>query len=834
MLKKIFITVLSFLVISVQASLELVKDSKSAYNIFVDANALPITKRAAKDLQLYIKKATGAELPIVKTVSADKPCIFVGDSEFSRKAGINISDIKPEGYVIKTVGKNLYIVGKDTEGPAETDHWRSAPQAGTWNGVSSFLEKYLDIRWFFPGEYGEYVPVKKDFTIDDINISDYPKMEYRRISYLYWKDLNKERVRDVIDWERRNKNGWSVIWSGSHTWVENFKQDDYFKAHPEWFGLVNGRRLEVAQYFQMCTTNKEALDKFAEIAIKISGERNYKKDNTMFSLSPNDGGNHCECPKCQALDNGVRPDGTQIMTDRYVTYCNEMAKRVNKVLPWQTFGFYAYSFYVEPPLKTTLDPHAKVMYVLNDNQTLYYSEAVRKKFNEDISGWKKAVGSLYYYTHPEGMGNMALPAMHPTGIKKIFGDLGKAGITGISMNNGEPFDSTALDNYLYEKMAWDPMDDMDKIYDDAIKKCYGENAAPYVRKYFDTVENAVMKFSEKITVDSAMGSARRFPGLLLISYPELYDEGMPLLKKAAETEADKNQKYRLQMLIDNLEYCRDTVELYSLFQKINKTHKPDKKDILRALELARKRIAYLKGLEKEGRVNFDSEQFREKDFNMPFSPQIYSTFLKQLEGGSKKVYANEVPSADLTDGKVFAEFWEKIPSIDLNFDKNTGDALSVKASAKIAYDKNNIYINVYCEEPLMDKIKDSCRQPDGAVWNENEIEFFFDIKNSQKDFKQICVNTLGTVADYESINDKSDAKWNSEVKTSVLKSDKFWNLEISVPFKSLSGNTPKPGEIWGLNICRARRTLQPDEYGCWSPTFGGFLKPERFGKLIFK
>ena len=42
------------------------------------------------------------------------------------------------------------------------------------------------------------------------------------------------------------------------------------------------------------------------------------------------------------------------------------------------------------------------------------------------------------------------------------------------------------------------------------------------------------------------------------------------------------------------------------------------------------------------------------------------------------------------------------------------------------------------------------------------------------------------------------------------------------------------GDIWGMNFCRVRRTVNPGEYSCWSPTFGDFNRPERFGRIVVK
>jgi len=827
-----------FLAVNGYSALDIVKDGKSDWRIVVAPKPLPVTLRAAEDLQLYIKKSTGASLPIEKTgtVTGGKN-IVVGDCEAARKAGIDLAELKPEGFIIKTANDNLYIVGKDTKGDANSTHWRSAPQAGTWNGVSAFLEKYLDIRWFFPGEYGEYVPEQKNLTLDEINFSDYPKMEFRQMGYQQWEGMSPARIAETNAWKRHNKNGWSVIWWCTHTWCGFFKGEDYFKQHPEWFAEVNGQRLAYnGEYgLQMCTTNPQALDKFAETIIKTAQSPGYK--GSMFSISPNDSGNFCECKNCRALDVEKLPDGKPVMTDRIITYCNEVAKRVNKVLPDQTFGVYAYSYYSLPPRKTTLDPHVKVMHVLNDIGVLYYSDKMSESYlNTMLIPWKKMTGTLYYYSTPEGMGNMELPCMHKRVIKKIYADLDKAGITGISMNNTTSFNASALNNYLYLKMAWDPKTDIDAVYADAIEKCYGKEAAACVKEYFDMVENAMAKYADTINVDLALGSGRRFPGLLDVVYDGLYEKGMPVLKKAMEMQTDKNQKYRLRMLIENLEYCRDTVELYKLSQKIIKSSAKNKQDVLKAVELANKRLAYLEEKDKQGQINLNWTTRVEKDSYLPFSPKVYLAILSEMDGGGKTagaVYLKNNPAVTI-DGKLDEPFWANIPALKVNLNKDDGEPCSVPATAKVCYDKDYLYLGVRCEEPLMAEIKDTCRIHDGPVWNENELEFFFDVKNAQKDFKQILVNSLGTVADVESLNGKNDMKWESGAQVTVAKEANAWTLEMRVPFSTLGGAIPHPGAIWGFNICRVRNTVKPSEYSCWNPTFGGFGKPERFGKLIFR
>ena len=816
-------------VFTVQAEIQIVKDGKSNYQVVVGKKCPKVTVAAAKDLIMYLGKSTGAVLPLKRTgKTGGKPSFIVGDCEASRKVGIHADKLPPEGFVIKTVGQNIYIVGRDTKGSV-TDHWYSAPQSGTWHGISRFLQKYLNIRWFMPQEIGEHVPRVKNLSLGKVNISDAPKMNYRRMSYLWWKGMDRKKIKDVKLWKRRNMNGWSTIWRGWHVWLQRLPAKKYYKQHPEWFAEVDGRRVEYAPHgAQMCTTNPGALDAFSN---SILSDKSQLK--ATFSLSPNDGGNHCQCKKCLVLDVEELPNGLPVLTDRYVTYCNEVAKRVLKKDPNKTFAFYAYSFYSNPPRKTKLHSSVRVMHVLNDTGVLYYSPAVRKMYvDKKLKPWKKAVGELYYYATPEGMGNMALPSHHKTTIKHLFADLKRVGISGVSLNNGSGFDATGLNNYLYQQMAWNPDADIDAIYQDAIEKCYGGKAAPFVGKYFDTVEAAVAKYANRITINMALGSAKRFPGLLDVSYDRLYEKGMPFLKKAMKQPATKNQKARLQMLVDNLVYCRDTVELYKLQKKVMGP-KPQRADVLRAIKLAEQRRAYLNKLVKAGRLNIKGVIRTEKNSYMTFEPDVLRARLAALSGGVRTANASWLKkgSAPKLDGKLDDACWKKAKPFDANLDNRTGMKVNIKTVGKAAYDSKYLYLGIYCQEPNLKDLKDSCKKHDGPVWNENNLDIFFAPKNA-KNLKHIIVNSIGTVCDVDMVNGKNNMKWSSNIKTATSRTKDGWIVEMAIPFKKLSGRTPRIGAIWGFNLCRVRPMRK--QYLAFSPTFGLFAKPERFGKLIFK
>jgi len=816
-----------------EAGPTIVADGKSAHEILVARSAFPITVRAAEDLQHYVAKSTGVRLPIRRgDRAADRPAIVVGGHPLAREAGVFSEDLRPGGFHIRTDGGNLYIVGRDTKGSARSDHWRSGPQSGTWYGVSEFLESQLGIRWFFPGDMGEVVPRRKTLVIPDLDVRDWPRMDYRRMTYLWDKNTPRPRRDEVMAWKRRNRGGMSIVWQASHSWLIHFKGETYFKDHPKWFALVNGRRLGYAPHgLQMCTTSSEALDEFARVIIE-HGEKN---PGVMFSLSPNDGGSHCECENCRRLDVETFPDGHPVLTDRYVTYCNEVAKRVCKVHPDQTFGFYAYSYYADPPRRTRLHPNVRVMEVQNSISLLYFSPKVRRShLNNRLIPWRKMVGKLYFYSHPDGMGALNLPTVTPSVVRDIFSNLRAAGVTGFAMCNSSSFASTGLNNYLYLKMAWNPARDFEALYGEALDLCYGKSAAPHVRAYNALVEARLAKMTQAAQqkFDRSMGSARRIPDSLEIVYPGLHEAGMPVLRKALAAAETPGQKARVQMLTENLDYTRMTVDLYAKGRKVANDRDTKAGDIAACLKLAKARHKWMRDRDQTNFGRFDSDVGSERRFaGLPLDPQVYEYLLSSAKGVKKEAIARRVTAAPVLDGRLDDAVWQGLPELTINLSKETASPLAVKAVARISRDQEHLYIGVYCEEPLMAHVKDSIRQRDGKVWAENELEFFFDVEDSAKDFHQLCVNTLGTVFD-KTMRDGKMVEWDSRVKAAAARDEKAWSVEMAIPFEAFGTQAALPGDVWGFNVCRVRTVTKPSEYTCWSPTFGGFHAPRRFGKLI--
>src|SRR5262245_34297660 len=111
----------------------------------------PRANNAAGQLQEFIQEATGAKLPIVQG-KITAPAIVLGDCALAKENGIEGKEQPVEGFTIKTIPDHVLIVGRDEDlGP-------QARSDGTAWGVTEFLERFVGVRWYFPGDLGKSIP----------------------------------------------------------------------------------------------------------------------------------------------------------------------------------------------------------------------------------------------------------------------------------------------------------------------------------------------------------------------------------------------------------------------------------------------------------------------------------------------------------------------------------------------------------------------------------------------------------------------------------------------------------------------------------------------------
>ena len=117
-MKKNFLFSLLFTGMALFASgMELVTNGTSSYTIVLPEKPTAVEETAAKELQNYLKKISGALLPVVRTPEFKGNSIRLGQSpENARLLRIDFSGLKPDEIILKKTGNDLILTGDSTRG----------------------------------------------------------------------------------------------------------------------------------------------------------------------------------------------------------------------------------------------------------------------------------------------------------------------------------------------------------------------------------------------------------------------------------------------------------------------------------------------------------------------------------------------------------------------------------------------------------------------------------------------------------------------------------------------------------------------------------------------
>lgn len=144
----------------------LVNNGIAVYSILIPADVSDDVVSYVTELNDYFNDVTGTRLKVVKENpenSISGNYISVGNTQAARAAGIVTDDIKYDGFVIKTVSKNVYIAAR--------------LEQGIQNGVYSFLERFLGVRWLTARE--TYIPSSATVKIHECDILEEPRFQMR-------------------------------------------------------------------------------------------------------------------------------------------------------------------------------------------------------------------------------------------------------------------------------------------------------------------------------------------------------------------------------------------------------------------------------------------------------------------------------------------------------------------------------------------------------------------------------------------------------------------------------------------------------------------------------
>jgi len=327
--------------------------------------------------------------------------------------------------------------------------FRGNSSEGVLLAVYEFLQSELDVRWIQPGPKGMLLNKQSKLILKKgtyrkktsllsrgirLGVNDVPVMR-KGIDGLTL-DFNQKNIskykKEVQAWRRRMQMGGSKMIVYGHAFSNWWQK--YGESNPEYFALNKfGKRapeVELTQASDNILNN--AIGKFQNIKMCVSNvnfqnrvisnwRNNAGKTGEYINVCENDGpgAGFCRCGNCIALDQkrGGEKFGEHL-TDRYVYFTNEIAKKARISNKEAIAVMYAYNETESPPRKFKVEPNVLVVIVPTSLDPM----EIKKTFE----GWRK-MGATQFALRPNYHHYFMTGAI-PLGIEKQLYDVAQLAI----------------------------------------------------------------------------------------------------------------------------------------------------------------------------------------------------------------------------------------------------------------------------------------------------------------------------------------------------------------------------------------------------------------------
>lgn len=506
-----FIEAVAFLIPAMCAALPVraVEFAPGDAEIVLAADAKAATRFAAEELRVFVGKVFGKPVPVVAEPGAGRKSIVLGDSRWSREAGISLDGRPRDAFIVKTAGDRVYIVGDDSDvhlernvrGGRPTD-LRSICRAkrGTVFGVYEFLERFAGCRFYFPGELGEVVPSAASISVPDGTLVERaPTFTQRSVS------LNGGPTdMQILNWIRLRLETEHLQCGHGLNSLDYVRR--FAASHPEYFCLMaNGRRAvpgsgisedtNAHSLGQLCHTSG-VWDEIEEDVLSYfrgePGERRLGKGwGKNFSLGhadlmPQDGMWRCRCDRCSA----AYADDPHYASELIWGNTCRVARRIRAEGLQGRIAQMAYSPYARVPAFDIPD-NVDVMVATAGPWSMrdegYYARSLRR-----VEEWRRKIGRpVWLWTYPGKVNAMDLPAapqVAPRAWGEYYKRVAKFVFGAYNESESDSFMFNYLNYYVFSRVAWDVSVDVGEVVSEHHRLMYGKGA-PDMARLFDRLED---------------------------------------------------------------------------------------------------------------------------------------------------------------------------------------------------------------------------------------------------------------------------------------------------------------------------------------------------------
>lgn len=459
-MKKLFWVILCLLAIhgSAGAGLTITSGRESHYRIVIPQHPSPQEERAAQLLQHYLNKISGCSLAIEQTnIPAGGNVILIRRSQTVEN---------PDGFRIRTHGKRLLIEG--------------GSHKGCIYGVVTLLERWLGCRKYSTDF--EIIPRQENIELPDIHYEDAPVNTLRIVNGSFGLDA------DYKDWQRLDMvkevfpEGYYV-----HTFHRLIPWEVYFDDHPEYFALMNGKRI----IDQPCLSHPDVL----RISLnKLREEMEKQPDRQVWSVSQNDNFSYCQCDRCrEIIKEEASPAGPVI---RFVN-------AVADSFPNRVISTLAYQYSRKAPVKTIPRENVQVMLCTIElkRSMPIASDPTSVSFLRDMEDWGKICRHIYLWDYTVNFNHHVnpFPNLHvlQPNIQLFTRNNIHEHFQQTNTGNGHEFAEQKA--YLLARLLWNPSVNADSVTNDFLRGYYGDGA-PMIAAYIGRLQNELQKSGERLDI----------------------------------------------------------------------------------------------------------------------------------------------------------------------------------------------------------------------------------------------------------------------------------------------------------------------------------------------
>ena len=793
----------------VVAETYIVKDGNAQAEIITADHPPRAVKLAASELQAYLRKISGAHVPITNVANSTVPVkLYVGKSRYTDGVKLSSDGLNYDAFQMISGAGWLALIGRDKDFVEPLTHTRNkngrpfyfeewdALTGGKWNnpigwpggsfnrevGISDFDERgslnavyeflrLLGVRWYMAGDLGEIVPSKSTITLPEINRTVYPDFAYRNCG-IYSPTFAKGSKEAVL-WRLRIGLGKSPELMGvgevAHGFPNVHSRD---KSHPDYFALYNGvRQVDTAFGNGIPCFSSEGL--FESTVNYCNAYFKAYPDEKIISLMPGDGlGNLCQCQLCKSK--GTPERGYPGMMSDYVWgFVNRVATEVYKTYPDRKIINMAYGPYWLPPKNIVrFSPNVMVGFFnwrmgFGDEKRRTETVQTRNAYLAMVSPGYDFMVEHYLSSRP-GIATEGVPVYFPHIISEDLASLkGKSAGEFIEVTYG--YDSAGKDMfapgfnhlnvYVTARCYWDAGLDVEALLNEYYRDFYGP-AAKEMKAFIEYSEQNWVRMQSQVPV---------------------IDQAIEHLTAARKVAGDTVYGKRIDLIFAFIEPMKKNREVLAVGRK-----------------------------------------------------------------GVPRAEAMERKSVDIKlDGKLDKPFWNGVPEYELK-DVVTGAPAPSKTTFKMVWSDMSLMIGIRCEEADMKGLNIATRaNEEFNLWNGDAVELLLETQTHS--YYQLAINPAGAMIDLDRKGGALNTLWNSEAEVAAYVGDTYWSLEVRIPvndydmggadpLKKVEGKKPTALAPWYFNVCRQRiRAGMTGETDAFSPTGQKLYGvPLKFAELIAK